>query len=341
MKNKWVILGLILAGGLFWWSRGSVSAVSKDVKSVNVERKDLKDELTFSGTVDATEKATLRFQSSGKLVYVGVKEGDKIAKYKLLGQLDTAELKKRFDRYMNTHRKNYNSFEQGEQDNKDFETNAEIGEVQKKTIRRTLMDNALDLGNAVIDVELQEMAIKDSYLYSPIPGIVTRVGNPIAGAYITPTQGEFEVVNPASIYFSATADQSEVAKLTPGMAAEVTLDAFSDSKLTGSIERIGFTPKAGETGTVYEVKIKVPIGPLTERLRLGMTGDVSFLLETKRDVLVVPARYIKNDKGRKYVSVMEGGKLIKKYVEIDGTWSGETVIKSGVDEGVKVYDQSL
>lgn len=41
-----------------------------------VKRQTLSESLTFSGSVDAQEKATLRFQTSGRLAWVGVTEGD-------------------------------------------------------------------------------------------------------------------------------------------------------------------------------------------------------------------------------------------------------------------------
>lgn len=341
LTNKWVIVGLLVLIGLIVWFTSKAGAVDENIKTVTVSKKDLSDELTFSGVIDANEKATMRFQSSGKLVYVGVKEGDRIAKWKLLARLDTAELKKRFDRYMNTHRKSFNSFEEGEQENFEFENDASLSNDQKKTIRRTLMDNALDLGNAVIDVELSDMAIKDSYLYSPIAGVVTKVASPIAGVFVTPTQAEIAVVNPDSIYFSATADQAEVAKLKIGMKAEVTLDAFDDVDLVGVIDRIGYTPKEGETGTVYEVQIKVSSEMVGEKLRLGMTGDANFVLETKNDVVAIPSRYVKSDSGKKYVTVMENGKLSKRFIEIGEVWSGETEVLNGLSEGEKIYDKSL
>jgi len=145
------------------------------------------------------------------------------------------------------------------------------------------------------------------------------------------------IVNPATIYFSASADQTEVTKLTASMSGTVTLDAFEKEPIMASIATIGFTPKTGETGTVYEVRLNLPLTANRLPLRLGMTGDIEFSLREIPNVLTVPAKYIKSESGKKYLMVKKGNSREKIYVITGVEMDGDTEIKEGIKENDIVY----
>src|SRR3990167_10771011 len=93
LKKWWflvLIIGLILA---FMGYRQFGPKDTSKLKSYTVKKVDLKDSLSFSGGVDADEKATMVFQTSGKLAFVEVSEGEKVKKGQLLAGLDTGDLK--------------------------------------------------------------------------------------------------------------------------------------------------------------------------------------------------------------------------------------------------------
>ena len=52
------------------------------------------DTLTLTGSIETDQIASLRFQNSGKLVWVGVKVGDRVKKGQAIASLDKAELRK-------------------------------------------------------------------------------------------------------------------------------------------------------------------------------------------------------------------------------------------------------
>ena len=76
MKKKLIILSIIafslLTTALVF--RSPIGA--QEIATGRVERKNLTEKLTVSGEVNAEEKASLKFQTSGLLSWVGVKEGD-------------------------------------------------------------------------------------------------------------------------------------------------------------------------------------------------------------------------------------------------------------------------
>lgn len=332
-KRFWWIFIIGFAVGGFFMSQAN-AAKSKEIstKSYKVTKQNLVDSLTLSGEIDATEKASLNFQTSGLLTWVGVKEGDTVKKFQVLASLDKRALKNQLSQLLNTYQKNRWTFEQALQDNKDWQTNG-MSDAARDTIKRTLEKNQFDLNNAVLNVEAEDLALKFSNLWTPIEGVVTSIDAPVAGQNVTPTGATFEVINPKTIYFSALADQTEVIKFAVGQKGTVVLDSYPDEKTEGTVTSIAFTPKTGETGTVYEIKVGLDLDNSNYGYRMGMTGDTTFVFKEINDVLVVPSSYVKTDNnGTSTVVLLNGDKKINTEVKTGVTIEGQTVITSGLKE---------
>ena len=174
------------------------------------------------------------------------------------------------------------------------------------------------------------MAFEYANLWTPIAGIVTKIAAPFAGMNITPATAEFEIINPATIYFSATADETEVTKLRESLVGKLVLDAFPDDELAGIIDKISFIPKSGESGTVYEVKFKFENIQGIDKYRLGMAGDVDFVTDTIEKAVHIPTKFIQEEKAQTYVFVKRQAKNEKVPVKTAEEINGDTVILSGL-----------
>ena len=73
---------------------------TKTETTVTPKRKNITDQITLSGSVDANSKAELRFQTSGQLAWVGVKVGDKVRKYQAIASLNKDQLKKQLQKIL-------------------------------------------------------------------------------------------------------------------------------------------------------------------------------------------------------------------------------------------------
>lgn len=319
----WQILIVIaLIGFYFFYRQNSIQSKKAKEKKYTVKKQTLKDILSLSGKIDAEEHVTLQFQTSGKLYWVGVKEGDFVKKYQGIASLDQREVQKKLEKNLYDYSK----------ERRDFEEDKLVTYKDKAitdTMRRVLEKNQFDLDKAVLDVELQNLTLEYTYLYTPIEGIVTKIDAPFAGVNVTPTGAQFEIVNPNTIFFSALADQTEVIKLRNGMTAEIEFDAYPETPVSAVIYSIAYTPKQGETGTVYEVKLMLP-GAGAEQYRLGMTGDVRFVLKEKKGTLAIPTSFIRSDNGKKYVYVLKNGKQEKTFITLGEEIDGSTEILKGL-----------
>lgn len=305
------------------------------VESIAVSRGSLKQELTLSGKVEAGEYATLQFASGGLLSWLGVKEGDWVNKYQTVASLDSRLAQNALQKTLNIYQKTRLDFDQITYDNRNYLENPDQ-DFRNKTAR-TLTKAQIDLNNSVLDVESQNIGISLASISTPISGIVTKVDPPFAGVNIAPFQSTIEVVNPYSLYFEVTADQTEVAQITEGMKVKIVLDAFPESEFEGSIENISFVPKEGETSTVYKVKVVVPNLETKNRIyKIEMTGDATLVVGEKENVLLLPLKFIKTDSKGKYV--LAGKDKKKTYIETGMENDTEAEITKGLTEGEVVYD---
>lgn len=336
VKRRWLLITLIALFGVGAWYFVSLRTPQiKSNKTYKVERTTVQDSLSLSGEIDAEEKVTLRFQTSGRLTWVGVKEGDVVTKYQGIASLDVREVNAKLKQYLNTSASARDTFDQSTDTNT---RNMNEGATQqaRDAAKRLLEDAQYDLNNAVLNVELQKLAQEYAYLYTPIEGVVVEATSPVAGVNITPAQAEFMVVNPNTLYFSATADQTDVTKLREGMEGSITLDSFPDDTFTGTINSISYVPDESESGTVYRVKIGIT--PTLPAFRLKMTGDIDFAVGSKRQALEIPTSTIKTESDKEYVLVSVNGKPVKTFITTGDANGDKTEVTKGLKEGDLVYD---
>lgn len=327
---KIFIILLVLLTILFFFYRARTAAETKNRReSYKIARGDLRQTMTISGSIDAEEHMVLRFQFGGKLVWVGVKEGDYIKKWAAVASLDRRELQKKLDRILKDYMITRWDFDQTKDDNK---------VIVNDKIKRIVDKSQFSLDKSVIDVEIANLALEEASISTPIEGIVVRVTSPYAGVNVAPNQAEFEIVNPKTIYFKASADQTEVSKLQNGKDGELILDPFTDEKITGKIKDISFIPQSGDTGAVYPVKFVFESVNNDYKYKIGMTGDLSFVTDERQNVLYVPIKFVKSENGKHYVNLKKADKMVKKNVETGLETDNLIEIKSGLSKGEVVYD---
>ena len=333
IKNKkWLFIGIgaLILVLIFVFSRKP----KKGPETFTIQKGEIKKELSLSGKIDSKEKVSLQFQQGGLLSWVGVKEGDFVRKNQGIAALDTRAVNLNLKKSLNIYSMTRLDFDQLNKDYEKYEENTDSDYREK--IKRILQKNQLTLENSVLDVESLDLAMKLSSISTPISGIVTKVSNPIAGVNVLPSQSQFEIVNPATIYFSVSVDQMDLSGLNKDKEVEVVLDAYPDIKLSGKLDNISFAPVLGETGTVYEVKIVFDkLDNKDMKYKIGMTGDANLILEKQENVLFAPLEFVKEDSKGKYLLV--GKKMEKVYVETGLESDTSVEIKNNIKEGDIVY----
>jgi HlyD family secretion protein len=196
----------------------------------------------------------------------------------------------------------------------------------------------------------------------------TTITSPTDGKVVQLNTREGEVVipgtmnNPGSILaviadlsqilVEAEVGETEVTGIRPGQQAKIHVDAVADKEYSGHVTEIGSSASvrtSAGTGVRY-FKVKVEIDNPDDRLRPGMTSQVSIVTNTEGDALAVPIQSVvervpgakkdeeedSNAAKKKYVFVVKDGKVKQTEVTTGISDATHVAITSGVKAGDKV-----
>jgi len=125
-------------------------------------------------------------------------------------------------------------------------------------------------------------------IVSPIDGVVisrdVELGQTVAASLQAPTLFTLaEDLRMMEVHTSVA--ESDVGRIQPGMAVKFTVDAYPD-RFDGKVKEVRYSPKTVQNVVTYDAVVSVE-NP-ENKMRPGMTADVSFLVDEVADALLVP-----------------------------------------------------
>lgn len=339
LLRYWKFIGtalVLIAGLMFWSNRAGAQKIAASVTTETVTKKNFSKILSSSGKTKAEKSVDLKFQTSGKLAWVGVKEGASVSAYQAIARLDTREVQKNLEKTLRDYSSERNDFEH--MTRVTYNVN-KPSDAANDILKRILEKNQWDLEQAVLDVELKHLAIEFTTLISPIAGIVTHIDTPVAGVNITPASAVFSVADPNSLIFEATVDETDVGGITIGQKATITLDAFPEATYSGTITYISYISEQSSGGaTVFPVKV---LFDQPGNLRIGLNGDISIVTDRRDDVLTIPTEAIREEKGETYVYKKTDGKYVKTVIQTGNKNEDDIIVTGGLSEGDAVVTKGF
>lgn len=334
-KLLFIILLVIIAGSVFAKNKAASGAESK-IETDTARRQTFVKSLSSSGKTKADRSIDLKFQTSGRLSWVGVKEGDTVQAYQAIAKLDTREVQKTLEKTLHDYASERNDFEETWRVTYGGKTTTD---AFNDTIKRILEKNQWDLEKAVLDVELKHLAVEYSTLITPLAGIVTHVDTPLAGINITPATAVFSIADPNSLIFEASVDETDVGSLTVGQSAVISLDAFPEATFSGTVTYVSYTAQQSSGGaTVFPVKVTFTD---PQSLRIGLNGDITIGVGQQDNVLTVPNQAVREDKDGIYVYRKTNDTYERTAVKTGTKNDDDTVITSGLSEGDTVVTKGF
>lgn len=297
------------------------------VETAKVTKGNITETISASGEVDAKEKADLNFQGSGKLIWIGVKEGGRVKKYQAIAKLDTVSLNATYQQAINTYKSYEAAAQKAEDDVKNHSADETFAQKSTRMAAQVARDNAYDA------MKSAEQTLKNATITAPFDGVITQANPAFPGGNVTSSSAVYSIINPETFFFNTEVGEIDIAKIKVDQKVNLTLDAFSDRNLEGTVVDIGLTSVVTSTGgTAYKVRISLP---KTEGLnfRLGMNGDAEIVINTLNDVLYIPSDAAVEDGSGIFVWVVDGGKARKMKIELGASSLERTEIKSGLKEG--------
>lgn len=354
-KLLFMIVALAVAGGCFWVSLyltrepESDAMWRRDGSSIKVvvapvERRALTETIAYSGSVEATESVTMMPKVTGILREISVDLGDKVAKGDIIARIDDAE----FIQRLKQARANLQLAEARLKRSQimrnlaglDLEraerlTDQGIGtgqDMDSSTAARDASDAEIDVAKAEISrmraaVDEAQLSVDNTRIVSPMSGYVQNRFVDV-GALASPSTPLATLVkmDPAKVVVHVP--ESDIALAEVGRRASITV-AGGAIRVSGSVDRV--SPTLDEFTRTVAVEIRVP-NPMN-RLRPGMSADVTIVAREAPNALVVPADALVRNAGRTEVYKIANGKANIVPVRVGIQQDGLAQVLEGLDEG--------
>ncbi len=290
-----------------------------------VKKQDIKLTVSSSGNLTGKEAANLKFKSPGKLASINVKVGDRVSKYDTIASLDTQELNIALQQAQNTLIDKQATVDKIHDDVKGHDKDETFTQRQSRTTAEAAANNAYD------SVKEAQRAFQDAVITSPINGVVTQAiatsGQTITGADLIA-----QVVDTSDVFFDTEVDEADINKVSIGLPAEVTLDAYKDQVFKGVVDQILPQTKTTSSGaTIVVVRIKLQSFP--KIFVNGLSGQSSIISQTASQVLTIPTESLRDDNS---VEVQTKNGFVSKKVNVGIQSDTEVEIKEGLLETDKV-----
>ncbi|MDQ3008367.1 MAG: efflux RND transporter periplasmic adaptor subunit [bacterium] len=330
IQDHWKILlfvvALVIIGAVVWQRRQQ--AAQPVLTFTQPEYRDLTATLEVSGVVDAKEKASLRFAMGGKVVAIRAKEGDAVIRGQTIAVIDQAELQKRLQLDLNSYMRERYDWEQT------------LDNTQDRAIptdeARGVEQSQLTLNDTVLNVQIRDIAIRNTVLSAPFAGILIKSPVTTPGINLLATD-TFDIVNPETLIFKAAVDEADIAKVKAGQSAIINLDAYPDSDIASSVAFIGFTSQQSTSGTVFLVELPLQSEGALSRYRLGMNGDVSVILDKRSQVLSIPLDATRQRDDKTFVDVKTSDTTFEeRQIEVGLETEEYIQVISGLEENEEI-----
>ena len=329
-KRYFVILAaIILAGGWFFFF--SRTSSQPQLQFAEVKRQNLKSTVSASGIYTGKNATDLHFKSGGKLSYISVKAGDQVFAGETLAGLDTEDLSINLQQAQNNLRDKQATVDKILDDIHLFQygNSGTTGETETQKQLRTSAETSRD--NAFDNVKAAQRAFQDSIITSPISGLITK-SDFLPGMVVSPADVMVQVVDFTTSVFAADIDESDVAKVTVGQKAEVTLNAYGDKIFPGIVSEVTTKTKNASNGATV-VTVKIALSDSSIQKIAGLNGQASIIIAERVNTLSVPAESLQNG-NTVLVQTLQG--LKQQKIETGLQTDTDVEVNSGLNEGDKV-----
>ena len=185
---------------------------------------------------------------------------------------------------------------------------------------------------AAVDPSKPGAAYMNSPVYAPISGIVSKT--PLSpGMTVSPNTSVTVISANDSIEINARIPEREVAGLAPGLAAEVSLQAYPGETFRAAVT--GVSPVIDSASRTKLITLKFDRND--SRINAGMFARLRINTRTYNEILAVPSEALVTKHGESAVYVARNGETgpvaERRVVSAGVSLNGFTEIKDGLAEG--------
>jgi HlyD family secretion protein len=277
-------------------------------ETAKVERGNINNTVTATGTIEAIVTVTVGTQVSGILKDVYVDFNDVVKKGQVLARLDETSLKAQLEQ------------SQSQVDQAQAQLNFQEATYNrlkvlydKKLIAQADYDQALynyenskaALSNAKSNLARAKVNLEYATITSPIDGVVlnraVEAGQTVAASFNTPTL--FTIVNDLTqMEVQTSVDEADIGKVNKGQRVEFSVDAYPEMKFEGNVSEVRLQPVTTNNVVTYVVILSAP-NP-EKKLMPGMTASATIFVEEKSNALILSGKALRFTPDQEYMKKM-------------------------------------
>lgn len=295
MKGKlWIWLGgiAIVAGG------GAIYLLNKPKAAVKwrmaqVQRGNLKQRISASGTLSGLIQVTVGSQVSGTISNLYVDYNSQVKKGQPIAQIDTTV----YAATVQDAKANVSKAETAMAD-----AQRQLARARRLSADKLISQQELDAAQVLADrgagdlssakATLQKAQANLNYctITAPVAGVVVSrsidVGQTVAASFSTPNL--FVIAQDLTkMKVEASIDEADIGQVKEGQPALFTVDSYPETQFHGRVNQVRLEPIIVQNVVNYKVVVQVANEEL--KLRPGMTANVTIQTLSKEDVLKVPS----------------------------------------------------
>jgi RND family efflux transporter MFP subunit len=358
IKSKWTVLLLILLimiviPMIFAGAFGKTDTGAK-ISTQPVRQGAIKIDFVGDGQISLPLK-NLDFEVQGKIINIWVKPGQAVKKGDKLAEIDAQTYEEALQKAEIEYKKaEAGLFNVAQQtglnlllNNKQIDI-ALIGSALSGAQSYQVAKLNLDAAKSSLTAARDKLAQK--VLVAPTDGkiisIAKTMGDTTGGGMSATSSGSSDTSVPDKgfivfldsdkAYVDSNITESDINNIFMGQEVEVTVDAADGGYIPGKVVKIDGVPQV-DSNNVVTYKVTAELAENQDLIREGMTAVISFIINQKDNVLIIPNRAVQTEDGRQYVEVKnKDGQIVKKSIRT-GLSDGENVeLVSGLKRGESV-----
>ena len=284
------------------------------VKVMPAAKQTVRQEGTYSATVQANAVNNIAPQSGGRIQKINVEVGDFVSAGQILAEMDRVQLDQAKLRLVNAETelgRLKQLYEQGGLAQSDYEA-AELNYKVSKSSYDNLLENTI--------------------LRSPITGVVTA-RNYDRGDMYGMASPIFTVQQIVPVKILVGISEADYTKVRKGDKITLSVDALPGKTFSGNVRRIYPTVDP----MTHTVNIEVQVPNQNRELRPGMYAKVGVNFGSSQNIVVPDAAVVRlQGSGQRNVFVVENGVAVQKAVSLGRHFDGQYEILSGIEVGEMV-----
>ena len=307
--------------------------------------------LTASGYVVAQRKASVASKATGRLVYLGVVEGDKVKKDQIIARLEDSDMLAALDQAKANLTMNEADLISAERSlkrekslfEKDLSNQADYdaADALYRKVRASI-----DVAKAIVTG--QEVALENTRVRAPFDGTVLSksadVGEMVVpmAASVGSKSAVVTIADMSSLQVEADVSESNIERVAPNQPCEISLDAYPDRRYPAFVDKI--VPTADRAKAT--VLVKVAFKSYDAHVLPEMSAKVLFLSKSSdaasvnaKPILTAPASSIAAWNGQQVAYVVKDDKAERVSVTTGANFGSLIEITSGLSAGQKIIEK--